>query len=217
MVGIGETLLGDMVSSSLDSDGGFFEDSIRVRDPNDIAQRRVKESLSPKFVNTSRVLISHVPIISNDDMFEDSVSDKISASRTKDIFDTEARAMRSPKVDLTESSPKPTKSRKGRKCCYSSKKYGVRTRSVVAKESKVLLEGIKATPFVVPLKEKDFIVGNTNMHADSGTVVVDTEVNKLIWNLDEKIAKVIETGVALGFDLGGKEKVIREELSKNEK
>ena len=39
----------------------------------------------------------------------------------------------------------------------------------------------------------------------------------MVWNLEEEIAKVIETGVALGFDFGGKEKTIKEELSRREK
>ncbi|KAI9186182.1 hypothetical protein LWI28_014499 [Acer negundo] len=39
---------------------------------------------------------------------------------------------------------------------------------------------------------------------------------KLSWNLEEEIAKVIETGVALGFNFNGKEKEIGGEVARRE-
>ncbi|KAK0571011.1 hypothetical protein LWI29_009802 [Acer saccharum] len=48
-------------------------------------------------------------------------------------------------------------------------------------------------------------------------VVVDTEGNRLVWNLEEEIAIVIKTRVALGIDFYGKEKAFSEELIKRKK
>ncbi|KAI9194594.1 hypothetical protein LWI28_007426 [Acer negundo] len=48
-------------------------------------------------------------------------------------------------------------------------------------------------------------------------MVVDIEGNRLMWNLEEEITRVIETGVALGIDFDGKEKAFSEELVRREK
>ncbi|KAK2638440.1 hypothetical protein Ddye_026235 [Dipteronia dyeriana] len=53
------------------------------------------------------------------------------------------------------------------------------------------------------------------VEAGNGVVkneVVDTEGNILVWNFEEEIARVVETRASLGFDFGGKEKVLMEVL-----
>ncbi|KAK0572848.1 hypothetical protein LWI29_038119 [Acer saccharum] len=48
------------------------------------------------------------------------------------------------------------------------------------------------------------------------TPIVDVEGNNLSWSLDEEISKVIETGIALGFDFGNNVREIRNELAQRE-
>ncbi|KAK3219717.1 hypothetical protein Dsin_013687 [Dipteronia sinensis] len=43
-------------------------------------------------------------------------------------------------------------------------------------------------------------------------VVVDVEVNRVVWNLEEEITRIIKTGTALGVDFAGKEKELRGKL-----
>ena len=50
----------------------------------------------------------------------------------------------------------------------------------------------------------------------SRTAVIDMDDNRLVWNLEEENSRVIETGVALGFDFGDEEESIREELRRRE-
>ncbi|KAI9182834.1 hypothetical protein LWI28_029279 [Acer negundo] len=51
---------------------------------------------------------------------------------------------------------------------------------------------------------------------EEATAIVDIEGNNLMWCLDEEISKVIEMGVALGFDFGRNVIEIRDEVARRE-
>ncbi|KAK0578813.1 hypothetical protein LWI29_016518 [Acer saccharum] len=52
--------------------------------------------------------------------------------------------------------------------------------------------------------------------SDSGLAVEEVNGNSVVWNIEDEISKVIETGVALGCNFSGREESIREVLKKRE-
>ncbi|KAK0586415.1 hypothetical protein LWI29_006497 [Acer saccharum] len=79
---------------------------------------------------------------------------------------------------------------KGRKKTQAVKKHGMQTRNSAIRQSQD--------------------------QADSLNLTQQKRRPKLSWNLEDEIAKVIETGVALGFNFNNREKEIGEEIARRE-
>ncbi|KAK3225668.1 hypothetical protein Dsin_005530 [Dipteronia sinensis] len=99
--------------------------------------------------------------------------------------------------------PQPQLKRKGRKRCYSVQKHGMRSRILKPKEVQNQKEKLSESLYKENKREDKFDEVQNDSQDKDGMVVIDTEGNRLVWNLEEEIAKVIETGVALGFKFGG--------------
>ncbi|KAK0570504.1 hypothetical protein LWI29_002241 [Acer saccharum] len=106
-----------------------------------------------------------------------------------------------------------SKAIKGKEILMHSLKNKSRHQKQGVGAGSIILEKRKVGEKVSESSEYDNL---SSSDQEETTPIVDVEGNNLSWSLDEEISKVIETGIALGFDFGNNVREIRNELARRE-
>ncbi|KAK0602057.1 hypothetical protein LWI29_029941 [Acer saccharum] len=122
------------------------------------------------------------------------VSEHTEAVRSEDMV----------RIESIMDSPASSKGRRGSKQCYSTKIHRMRTRNAKLRE----LEAQELRGHVKPIEEIRDILSHslteTEIETETKTEVVDVDGKIVVWNLEEEILRVVETGAALAKKVNGK-------------